>query len=328
LTPSFARVELAATREIEPTQPPTEKQVKRALIAVACIGLAACADETTAPVTIAPSYELLTAAALPGSAAYNHIPNPLPPNVPSLGFQATQTAEFGDYVTLGGTARRAGSVTVVMSDWAKHSDYPTMDAAGYSHPITLNIYSVSSGSVGTSLASVTQTFTIPWRPEADVTCAGGTAWRASDNQCYNGFAFTITFDLRDLALTLPNNIIVGIAYNTNTWGYAPIGHSGPYESLNVGAVGGSPSAGTDVDPNAVFWNTMTAANYSDGGSGGVGTFRLDSNWTGNAPAFSVNTYTVATTANACKNNGWRALSRADGSGFKNQGECLNYVAGK
>ena len=73
---------------------------------------------------------------------------------------------------------------------------------------------------------------------------------------------------------------------------------------------------------------MTAANYSDGGLGGTGTFRLDTGWTGNAPAFSINTFTVATTANSCKNNGWRTVVRADGSIFKNQGECLTYVSGK
>lgn len=30
-------------------------------------------------------------------------------------------------------------------------------------------------------------------------------------------------------------------------------------------------------------------------------------------------------ANACKNGGWRTLFRADGSSFKNQGDCIQYV---
>ncbi len=28
---------------------------------------------------------------------------------------------------------------------------------------------------------------------------------------------------------------------------------------------------------------------------------------------------------ACKNGGWRSLTRADGSAFKNQGDCIQYV---
>lgn len=303
--------------------------MKNVLLAAAALSLAACNSETTGPASPALNLALLSApvAGTGATIAYNRIPNPLPPNYPSLGFQATSTAEFGDLVTLAGTARRGGSVTVAMSDWAKHSDYPLMDAAGYTHPITLNIYAVNSGALGALLRTVTQTFTIPWRPEADPTCGNGTAWRASDGQCYNGYAFTITFDLMGVPLTLPNDIIVGIAYNTNTWGYSPIGQSGPYESLNVGAVGGSPSAGTDVDPDAVFWNTAFAGFYADGGPGG--TFRTDTHWTDNAPAFSVTTYfPVATDANACKKNGYLSLSRTDGTTFQNQGDCVAYTTPK
>ena len=34
---------------------------------------------------------------------------------------------------------------------------------------------------------------------------------------------------------------------------------------------------------------------------------------------------VATDKNACKQNGWQALVRKDGSAFKNQGDCIQYV---
>ncbi len=98
--------------------------------------------------------------------------------------------------------------------------------------------------------------------------------------CYNGFAFNITFDMSSLNLTLPNDIIVGIAYNTQTYGAAPIGVAGPYNSLNVGALGAA-TVGTDGSTDKVFWNTSTAAWYADGGAGGVGIFREDSNWTPN-----------------------------------------------
>jgi hypothetical protein len=36
-------------------------------------------------------------------------------------------------------------------------------------------------------------------------------------------------------------------------------------------------------------------------------------------------YTPATTKDQCKNGGWANLSRADGSTFKNQGDCIQYV---
>ena len=260
-----------------------------------------------------------------GVSVYNNIPSPMPPNVPSLGYQATSTAEWGDHVMLAGTQRRAASATVLMSNWALNSSYPSMAATGYQHPITLNVYAVGTGpTVGALLGTVTQSFMIPWRPEADPTCPGGTAWRAGDGNCYNGFAFPITFDLRPLALTLPNEVIVSVAYNTNTWGYSPIGAPGPYESLNVGAVA-PPSVGTDVEPDATFWNTKYGPFYADGGSGGVGTFRRDTNWTGYATSFQLAAYTVAMNGDACKKDGWKALARADASPFKNQGDCVSYT---
>jgi len=273
-------------------------------------------------------FSATSALAQVGNTVYNHIPTPLPPNVSSLGFQANQTAEFGDHVFLGGTDRRAASATVVMSDWALHSTYPSMPAPGFSHPITLNIYAVNNSgpnpALGALLGSVTQTFLIPWRPEPSPGC--GTAWLAGDGNCYNGLAFKITFDLRSLNLTLPGQVIVGVAYNTNTWGYAPIGAPGPYESLNVGLATGTPaSVGLDAESDAVFWNTMTPSNYTDGGAGGIGTFRRDDNWSPFAPAFQLTAYTVATTKDSCKNGGWQTLTRADGSPFKNQGDCVSYT---
>jgi len=54
---------------------------------------------------------------------YNSIPAPLPGNLPSLGYQATQTTEFGDRIQFAGTARHLTTVTVTLSDWAKYSDW-------------------------------------------------------------------------------------------------------------------------------------------------------------------------------------------------------------
>src|SRR6478735_8957236 len=69
------------------------------------------------------SVSLAAGSAIGASVVYNAIPNPLPPNVASVGYEATSTSEFGDYVHLAGTNRGLGAVTVTMSDWALHSDY-------------------------------------------------------------------------------------------------------------------------------------------------------------------------------------------------------------
>jgi hypothetical protein len=130
---------------------------------------------------------------------------------------------------------------------------------------------------GTLIATRTQTFAIPWRPPADPTCPGGTAWRAADGNCYSGLAFTVTFDFT--GVSVPNQIIYGVAYHTQTWGYPPIGSPGPYVSLNFGLSSTAPSVGINPFPDTAYWNTQAASNYADGGAGGVGIFRRDTAWT-------------------------------------------------
>lgn len=268
----------------------------------------------------------------PGTPVFTNLAAPAPPNVPSQGYQCCGTSEVGDEIALEpGTPRRAGFVTVLMSSWSLHSTYPGMSAEGYEHPITLNLYTdAASANAHAPAASVTETFTIPWRPEADPTCPGGTAWRAGNGSCNNGYAFTITFDLRALNYTLPDQFIYGVAYNTNTWGYEPIGAPGPYESLNVGTanfnqVAQVPTVGTDVDPDVVYWNTVHGSWYSDGGAGGSGTFRADTGWSGYPVGATFTTFAIPATAVECKNGAWQNLVRADFTPFKNQGDCVSYV---
>ena len=277
-----------------------------------------------------------SAGAVTSSVVYNATPSPLPPNVASLGFEATSTSEFGDLVHLDGTNRVLNAVTVTLSDWALYSDYSS-DAryAGnpstWTHPITVNVYGTHLGVNGTPdtlLATTTRNVTIPWRPAADPTCANGTAWRAGDGTCYNGIAFNAAFDLSSSNVTLPNDVIVGVAYNTADYGSTPIHLAGPYNSLNVGVpTNQTVTVGSDADTDAVFWNTSYAPFYSDGGASGVGTFRQDTNWTPNgtvAIQISATPALVAppTSKDQCKNDGWKAFNNP---AFENQGGCVSFV---
>ncbi len=233
---------------------------------------------------------------------------------------------------LAGTNRVLRSTTVTMSTWAKHSEYLSMSGAGWTHPITFNVYNVNNaGSVpalGALIKSVTQTVDIPWRPEADATCPG-TAWRASDTQCYNGLAFNVTFDLSSPSVTLPNDVIVGIAYNTQTYGSTPMGVPGPYNSLNVGAPkNGAATVGTDVNTDNVFWNTSHAPFYADGGAAGVGIFRHDTNWTPNGTVAIKITASPTlvgppTSKDQCLKSGWVAFNNPS---FNSQGDCVSFVS--
>ncbi|MBG0786082.1 MAG: hypothetical protein H0S79_13375 [Anaerolineaceae bacterium] len=235
----------------------------------------------TAALLFASLPAMSVAAEVETSVVYDAVPETLPPSMASLGYQATSTAEFGDYIQLAASGFQADSITVTMVTWALNSTYPTMDPAGWTHPITLNIYEALPGTpnaAGNVIISMTDTFDIPWRPEADLVNCSDNKWYAPDGTCQNGYAFNITFDLKDMDVILPEEIVIGIAYNTQTHGYDPIGVSGPYNSLNVGVMG-EVTVGTDVDTDALFWNTSQASYYSDGGTGGVGVFREDTEWT-------------------------------------------------
>jgi hypothetical protein len=231
--------------------------------------------------------------------AYSNIPAALPGNVPSVGFEATSTSEFGDFVQLEAATTRSRAalpVTVVMSIWACESGgnatCQTTPGAGWSQAITLKMYAVDESgavpAVGAQLLSTTRTFVLPYRPSYDPAgpCAArsSTGWYfAASDACYNGLAHPITFGL-PAGADLPDRIIWTISYNTSHHGYSPTGVSGPWDSLNVGArtFSGEPSRGTDVEPAAAFMNSTWSGAYSDGGA--TGSLRDDTTgWDTNAP---------------------------------------------
>src|SRR5258708_177213 len=58
-----------------------------------------------------------TAGAASGPVAYSVIPTVIPGNVPSLGYEATSTSEFGDEVGLVHNGTPLASARVLMSSW-------------------------------------------------------------------------------------------------------------------------------------------------------------------------------------------------------------------
>jgi hypothetical protein len=229
--------------------------------------------------------------AMAASSVYRNIPLTLPGNVPSVGFEATSTAEFGDLIQFGAGTRASASlpVTVIMSSWAcQHggdATCVTTPGATWSQPLTLTIYSVDSSvtppTTDKVLIKKTQSFAIPYRPSYDSAHCKAYQWySAAEGLCYNGLAQPVTFTL-PAGVTLPDRVIWSIAFNTENRGYAPTGHPGPYNSLNVGSFTSAQLAGTDVDPDAVFTYSTGDVGYGDGGP--LNVFRDTTGWTGYAP---------------------------------------------
>ncbi len=268
---------------------------------------------------------------------YDALPSVSPDtSYPSQPFQAQQVYEFGDLIQLGGTNRILDSVTVTLSDYAPYARYTSdirysENSVYWTHPITLNVYNVVSGTpntVGSLLGTVTQTINIPWRPVASDGCPvvyGDVQWKDANNVCRSGYAFNATFDLSSLNVTLPDNIIIGVAFNTQSYGQVPMTVDGPYNSLNVVVDNQTVNTGTDNIDSAFLDSTWDGAYYS---SGTLGVFREDTGWAPNG------TVALQVTANAttpsidsqCKNNGWKNYIDGDGNTFKNQGACVSYVA--
>ncbi|HEX4187277.1 MAG TPA: hypothetical protein VHY83_05205 [Solirubrobacteraceae bacterium] len=248
-----------------------------------------------------------------GTPIYNNIPSPLPPNVGSQAFQATQTGQFGGQVELAGPSLTKTTVTVALSSWACEkgnwfeATCESEKGAKFSLPVTLHVYEVGTlNAVGTQIASVTKTFKMPYRPSDSPRCTGG-RWFAK-GQCYHGKLFRVTFPLK--GVTLPSKAILSISFNTSNYGPEPQGaqpcttttEGCPYDSLNIGLTEPAneanpepvaPSVGADPAPESAYHDSATAGNYCDKGLQGTGTFRLDSGvppcWTGYQPLFEMAT---------------------------------------
>jgi len=212
-------------------------------------------------------------AAAPAAAAtavvYDSIPSNQPASYPSLGFQAQATWEFGDYVLLGGKNRVVTNVTISLTSWACETggwstgDCVTAPGSTFDHPVTMNLYEAdNSGSLpvaGPLIASVTQIVAAPYRPSPSPAQCGVNAttwWDAVGEVCRNGFAFDVPFDFSSANAFVGNDVIVTVAYDTQSYGANPTGFDGPYNALNVSLNNlAVPAVGTDENAGEMMRDT-------------------------------------------------------------------------
>jgi hypothetical protein len=204
------------------------------------------------------------------SVVYSNVPSSLPPGVVSEAYAATQTAEQGGLIDLADGARTNPEITAVLANYACEnggtggsSTCTTADAGSdYSTPLTVNVYSVgSNNSVGSLLATDTQTFEIPYRQSDSSSCTGD-RYLGSDGACHTNNAVPVTFDLGGYHTTLPSEVIVSFALNTGTYGGDPTGNNTDgYNALNLGLIGNTPpTVGSDPAANTYYENTATQGN--------------------------------------------------------------------
>jgi hypothetical protein len=245
-----------------------------------------------------------SAASIPHSVLYTSTA-PGVGNIPSVGVEAYSFNQIGDEVMLRRVAK-IKSVAVQLSSWACQTgawntgDCHTNAGATFTTPITLNLYRASSTDAmsgettpGALIATVTRTFTIPYRPSASSHCTGAQAgeWFKNGQGCFNGLAHTIGFTLTGLKTKLPKDVVWGVSYNSDNSGPEPIGGPGtaPTDALNVG-LAPKVRAGHERFPGGIFWDTRFAG-FSCGPPFVTGDFNLDNTnscWAGDVPAVQFN----------------------------------------
>lgn len=219
-------------------------------------------------------------AATPAVAAtavvYDSIPEAQPASYPSLGFQAQATWEFGDYVVLEGPNRAITDITVSLTSWACETgewnlgNCVTTPGSTFTHPVTMNVYDVdNSGSVpvvGDLVASVTQNVEAPFRPtpspvECEQTANSKPWWDPVRETCQNGMAFDVSFDFSGEDALVGNDVVVTVAYDTQSYGANKTDATGPYNALNVSLNNvGAPTVGTDESMTEMMRDTTYSGN--------------------------------------------------------------------
>lgn len=233
---------------------------------------------------------------------FDYIPQPLPGNVASYSYESWGVAEAGDQIefSTNGSQLLDNAKVVVSSwacengtGWAAENAVPceTTPGSTFAVPITLKIYDPNDDM--SVVAMRTQTFNIPYRPSSSESCPETVNGHGYAPDCFLGLAHIITFDLT--GVTAPDEIVYGVAWNTASFGYDPIGNGPECQAvqyagcdsslLNLGVEGDAPpEVGVDLLPNGAWQYAHFPESYCDGGEGGVNVFREDNGcWDGFNP---------------------------------------------
>jgi RTX calcium-binding nonapeptide repeat (4 copies) len=234
---------------------------------------------------------------------FDYIPSPLPDNVVSYSYESFGVAEAGDQISFSTNGNQTlDNAKVVVSSWACENGtgwaatntVPCVTTPGSTFPVPITLYIYDPNDDPMSLIDTTmQTFNIPFRPSASEGCEPTVNGHGWGQDCLLGLAHIITFDLT--GVVVPDEIVYGVAWNTASFGYDPIGNGAECGAvqyagcdsslLNLGIEGTAPPAtGTDELPDGAWQNAAFAGSYCDGGTAGINVFRLDDGcWDGFNP---------------------------------------------
>jgi len=240
----------------------------------------------------------MVALAIPASAAaevvFDYLPAPLPGgNVASYSYESWGVAEAGDGIefSTNGPQPLAAARIVVSSwacesgtGWAAENVVPCETTPGSTFPVTISLRLYDPNDDLSLIAQRTREFDIPFRPSTNPECPATVNGQGYGPDCLFGKAHVISFDLA--GITAPDEIVYGVAWNTASYGYDPIGNGAECQAvqyagcdsslLNLGVEGTAPAnVGTDVTPNGAYQFSVFPSAYCDGGVGGSSVFRLD-----------------------------------------------------
>ncbi len=169
----------------------------------------------------------------------------------SMAFEATGADQLGNDITLANGGGRLGDVVVSMGNFAPASESTPLN-------ITLNIYNPSASEPGNGVApgSLIATDTVTITPPG--TASGYTGTPSSTSGIDN---FNVTFNFQSQRITLPDEVVYGIAYN-NTTVDTGVNVNLSYDSSSV------PSVGADTYPGYLFVAQAAGGNTDVGGPTG------------------------------------------------------------